>query len=182
MLGLGVFFEVSLSLERCMSAPRPTRPTADLPPPSGARLRGWAFALLGRKEWSRQALHARLLSTGADPQEVDTLLTELVASDYQSDARTASMTVRTNVRKGRGPARIRQDLKTRALDPSLAADDLAETDWLAVAVALREKKFGVALPTDRKEQARQLRFLQYRGFDGDTCRKTLRYCADDDAD
>ena len=149
-------------------------------PPTGARLRGLAFALLGRREWSKQALHDKLLQSGADHAEVAELIEEFVEKDYQNDSRTAQTAVRTNLRKGRGPARIKQDLKSRELDPNLATDTLAETDWLAMAVALRVKKFGEALPTDQKEKARQLRFLQYRGFDGQTCQKALRWT--DDAD
>ncbi|MEY2863711.1 MAG: hypothetical protein RLY58_1418 [Pseudomonadota bacterium] len=166
-----------------MATHRPTRaPVTETVPPTGARLRGLAFALLGRREWSRQALHTHLVSTGAAIDEINILMDELVASDYQSDARTASMAVRSQVRKGRGPARIRQDLKTRALDPALAAEDLADTDWVTLARQLRERKFGSAWPSDRKEQARQLRFLQYRGFDSETCRKACQAAPTDDDD
>ena len=31
----------------------------------------------------------------------------------------------------------------------------------------RERKFGAELPRDFKEKARQMRFLQYRGFEQD---------------
>lgn len=160
----------------------PNTPADQTAPPSPARLRGLAFALLGRREWSAQQLTQKLLETGADAAHVAELVAELIASDYQSDQRMASMTVRANLRKGRGPARIRQDLKARALDPTLAHDQLAETNWLAVAVALRVQKFGAEPPNDLKEKARQLRFLQYRGFDAEVCRKALqlREWAEDD--
>jgi regulatory protein len=143
--------------------------TSPKPPPSGARLRGLAFAMLGRREYSQQEFKQKLLDLEADPTEVDELVTEFQTSQYQSDQRMADMIVRANVRKGRGPVRVKQTLRERSVDAELVQDHLAETDWLALARALRVKKFGVELPTDQKEKARQLRFLQYRGFDMQTC-------------
>lgn len=50
-----------------------------------------------------------------------------------------------------------------------------EVDWLAQAVEARVRKYGNAIPTDPKEKARQLRFLQYRGFGADVCFDALKY-------
>jgi regulatory protein len=41
----------------------------------------------------------------------------------------------------------------------------AEQDWSALAREMRQKKFGADVPSDFKEKARQMRFLQYRGFE-----------------
>ena len=46
-------------------------------------------------------------------------------------------------------------------------------DFLALARAARLRKFGPELPKDRKERARQARFLQYRGFSNDHIRVVL---------
>lgn len=156
----------------------PSNPPAA--PPSPARLRSLAFALLARREWSRQALSEKLLESGAAADQVEALVAELVDSQYQSDERMAHMLVRANIRKGRGPARLQQDLKQHAVASELAEPDIKQTDWLALAIELRQKKFGTALPTDRKEQARQVRFLQYRGFDISTCQRAIRYNEDND--
>ena len=143
------------------------------PPPTGARLRGLAFAILGRREHSEQELKQKLLELEADPVEVAAIVEEFKSQNYQSDQRMAEMIVRSNVRKGRGPARVKQTLRERHVAPELAQENLEETNWLALARALREKKFGAELPTEAKEKARQLRFLQYRGFDGSTCSKAV---------
>lgn len=143
------------------------------PPLTGARLRGLAFAMLGRREHSEQELRQKLLDLEADPTEVAAIVAEFKNEQYQSDQRMAEMIVRANVRKGRGPARVKQTLRERHVALELAQDDLEETDWLALARDLRAKKFGAELPTDMKEKARQLRFLQYRGFDGQTCSKAV---------
>ena len=50
-----------------------------------------------------------------------------------------------------------------------------EVDWLAQAVEARVRKYGDSIPTDPKEKARQLRFLQYRGFDMGICFEALKY-------
>ena len=147
--------------------------TKPKPSPSGARLRGLAFAMLGRREHSEQEFKQKLLDLEADPIEVDAIVEEFKSQNYQSDQRMADMIVRANVRKGRGPARVKQTLRERHVAPELAQENLEETDWLAMARALREKKFGAELPTEAKEKARQLRFLQYRGFDGSTCSKAV---------
>ena len=38
-------------------------------------------------------------------------------------------------------------------------------DWIAMAKQIRKKKFGPKLPVEFKEKARQMNFLQYRGFE-----------------
>ncbi len=156
------------------------KPARSAPIPTGARLRQLAFAYLGRREYSKQMLIDKLAETGADLNAIQQLVDELADSCYQSDSRMASMTVRSNLRRGRGQARIRQDLQKYRIDPTLAADELAATDWLQQAIQLRIKKFGAALPTEAKEKARQFRFLQYRGFDLDVCRQALAWQEDDD--
>jgi regulatory protein len=143
------------------------------PAPTGTRLRGLAFAMLGRREHSEQELKQKLLDLEADPVEVEAIINEFKSERYQSDQRMAEMIVRANVRKGRGPARVKQTLRERHVAQELAQNDLEETNWLALARELRTRKFGADLPTDMKEKARQLRFLQYRGFDGQTCSKAV---------
>jgi len=39
---------------------------------------------------------------------------------------------------------------------------------------VRQKKFGKAMPADYKEQARQSRFLQYRGFSTEQIRRLFK--------
>ena len=46
-------------------------------------------------------------------------------------------------------------------------------DFAALAKATRSRKFGPEIPKDRKERARQARFLQYRGFSNDHIRAAL---------
>ena len=57
-----------------------------------------------------------------------------------------------------------------------SADNLVDgVDWLKLAVSARTKKYGDDIPTEPKDKARQLRFLQYRGFNTDICFEALNY-------
>ncbi|MBT8092507.1 MAG: RecX family transcriptional regulator, partial [Gammaproteobacteria bacterium] len=40
-------------------------------------------------------------------------------------------------------------------------------DWTEMAREIRARKFGRARPADFKDKARQMRFLQYRGFESE---------------
>ena len=55
-------------------------------------------------------------------------------------------------------------------------------DWLKLAVIARTKKYGDNVPTEQKDKAKQLRFLQYRGFNTDVCFAALNYTTDTLAD
>ncbi len=48
-----------------------------------------------------------------------------------------------------------------------------DQDWSALALEVRRKKFGEIEPVDLKDKARQMRFLQYRGFESDQVRAAL---------
>lgn len=114
------------------------------------------------------AAHQTLLA------KVDALVAELAEQGYQSDERTTQALLRTTVYKGQGRKRLLYSLKRQQLDAGSIADELQTTNWLKQAILTRQKRFGKALPTAPKEKARQLRFLQYRGFEADVCYKAIR--------
>ena len=131
--------------------------TTEKAPPglTGTRLRSYAFAVLTRREYSK-----------AD-------LIEFARENYQSDQRVAEMTVRSQVRKGKGPNRIKLALHSKKLDQALVREDLKEIDWYAQAYELKVTKYGTAVAKDPKEKAKQIRFLQYRGFEMDAIFKAI---------
>ena len=164
-----------------------------------SRLRWLAFYYLSRREHARGELKQKLLDKDQDPQKVEALLDEFAEKGYQSDWRTALMLIREGMRKGRGRQRIKQDFYKRKLDipsnidelidmASAESDEFADfidedapeegVDWLRLAVEARVRKYGAAVPDNQKEKARQLRFLQYRGFKSDICFDALRYDLD----
>lgn len=145
---------------------------------TGSRLRSYTFALLAKRDYSQGELQNKLLPLAANPLEVAALLEELVLRDYQSDQRVAEQTLHSQLRQGKGWAQIQQKLKQKQLDPELVATELADVDWLAQAYALKCRKFGSAVEIDAKRKAKQVRFLQYRGFDLNVCFAAISKVAD----
>ena len=60
------------------------------------------------------------------------------------------------------------------MDSSLISEELKETDWAEQAYQLKVKKFGTEVANEPKLKAKQIRFLQYRGFDMDAIMKAIR--------
>lgn len=147
---------------------------------TGARLRSYAFALLTRRDYSKADLEAKLNQYAIDPEEVANLVDELAQQNYQSDQRVAELTLASQLRKGKGLQRIKQALKAKQLDTELITEELSEVDWLDQAYQLKTKKFGMEVETDPKLKARQIRFLQYRGFDMGIIMKAIARTSDEE--
>lgn len=166
-----------------------------------SRLRWLAFYYLSRREYGKAELKQKLLDKEQDPDKIDALLDEFAEKGYQSDYRTTIMLIRENIRKGRGRARIKQEFYHKKItmpgnidelidmanaeseEFSEFIDDSAENlvegvDWLKLAVTARTKKYGDDIPIEQKDKAKQLRFLQYRGFNTDICFAALNYTLD----
>ena len=137
-------------------------------------LRQKALKLLARREHSRAELARKLAPLGTT-EEIATLLAELERTKLLSDARVAEAYLRSHSQRF-GIARLRQGLRTKGIEGELAERQLAAADFpeeLDRARALWGRKFGAA-PADRREWARQARFLQARGFSTDVIRHLLR--------
>ena len=131
-------------------------------------LRGRALALLTRREHSRSELRRKLAESGGAAEDIEPLLEELAQRRLQSDGRFAESFIRSRAERGYGPRMIAADLKARGLDAEAVSQALAGSgyDWAEQAVAARQRRFGRDLPQEPREKARQMRFLQYRGFTG----------------
>ncbi|MDI1301010.1 MAG: regulatory protein RecX [bacterium] len=132
--------------------------------------------MLTRRDHSRQEISRKLLEQGGQADLVVALLDELVERGLQSDIRFAEVFVRSRAERGCGPRSIMADLRSRGVDSELveAALQASPYDWQQQANILRERRFGRAVPVEMREKARQLRFLQYRGFSGAQAGKALR--------
>jgi len=117
------------------------------------------------------ALRSELATRGFGEPAIDAAIDELTESRALDDQRYASNLVQRHLARGHGPGRIRQELKALRVEAELidaALDDGA--DWAALCRQVRERRFGTDYPADRAEKAKQLRFLQYRGFSADHIR------------
>ena len=163
-----------------MRRPRP-EVAAKAAQANGHAVRTAALALLAGRDFTRHELSERLLRKGYARELVELVIAELVAENLLREERYAEQFVGQNSRRGRGPARIRMDLRQRGVDPETIDTALKqnEVDWAATARATRIRKFGPEVPADRRERAKQARFLQYRGFSSEQIRAALGPAEDD---
>ena len=126
-----------------------------------------AMDYLARREYGRLELQAKLVSAGFNTETGRVAVDRLASESLQCDRRFIENFIQSRINKGKGPIRIRIELEERRLESELVDEVLSECDedWFAMARNIREKKFGTELPADYKEKARQMRFLQYRGFE-----------------
>lgn len=71
--------------------------------------------------------------------------------------------------KGYGPEWITQELRLKGIPLEMIAQhlDIADNAWFTEVRKVWQKKFKGKLPTDFKSKAKQVRFLQYRGYTRD---------------
>ena len=132
-------------------------------------IRKKAMDFLARRDYGRDELARKLAEKGYRRSVVDDELHRLAEEGLQSDTRFAESFVQSRVNQGKGPVRIRADLRQRGIRDGVIESALEEAacDWYKLAREERVKKFGEAVPDAFKEKARQMRFLQYRGFEQD---------------
>ena len=149
-------------------------------------LRARALQYLARREYSRTELRSKLLkyvqrdvdaefdAGQSQPVELDMLLNDLAARGWLSDERAATQLVHTK-RSRFGMQRITHELRQKGIAEELidAALPALKKSELEAAREVWKKKFGVP-PQDQKEKARQMRFLQSRGFSLDAIFKVLK--------
>jgi regulatory protein len=140
-----------------------------------------ALALLAGRDFTRHELVERLSRRGYQPALVQSAVAGLVAENLLREERFVELFVTQHSSRGRGPMRIRQDLRQRGIEPEAIDSALAAggVDWTESARVARRRRFGTAVPADRRERAKQARFLQYRGFSSDQVRAALGPGEDD---
>jgi regulatory protein len=143
-------------------------------PQEAMSLRNRALGLLARREHSRTELQRKLAPHAEEPEQLIALLDELAQRGWLSDARFAEALIHDKQAKF-GTARLAYELRERGVEESVIRDQLAEMkeSELERAHQVWQSKFGV-LPEDAKARAKQMRFLQSRGFSLDVIGKIMR--------
>jgi regulatory protein len=92
----------------------------------------------------------------------------LRAQGLQSDERLTEAFIRARSNRGRGPMKIRMELREKGVSDELIQSgfDTCEVDWFDLVAVVAQKKFDDA-PLDVKGLAKRSRFLQQRGFSFD---------------
>ena len=139
---------------------------------SESRIRSVVLALQTYREHGAKELEAKLTRKGYDSLTSAQVIDDLRESGLVSDQRFAEAFVRGHAARGHGPVRIRYELRELGVTSDLIEGALGaqEFDWSGLAAEVRERKFGTAIPPTYAVRAKQMRFLQYRGFSTDQIR------------
>lgn len=126
-----------------------------------------AMDYLARREYGQRELVRKLITAGFGAEIANAEVEKLTSENLQDDRRFVESFAQSRVNQGKGPVRIQLELSERGLGAGLIEDVLisVDEDWFALAREIRQRKFGDDLPQDFKEKAKQMRFLQYRGFE-----------------
>lgn len=138
---------------------------------SDRQIRDSIVRLLARREHASAEVRQRLEARGFEGDRIEHYIASFQQAGLLSDARYAENFARARSQRGYGPRYIRQALMAK----EIAAADISKAlagvgDWGELAVSARIKRFGEALPAGFEERARQMRFLQQRGFEHDDIR------------
>lgn len=132
-----------------------------------------ALNLLARREHSRHELQNKLLQKNFPQELIATVLDKLATEGLLNDQRFCEAFIHSRTNKGYGPLRIKEELRQRGIPAEIISAYL-DNDWLSRIDTIRRKRFGTEMPKDPRERARQIRFLQYRGFTLEQINKALK--------
>ncbi|MSP53223.1 MAG: regulatory protein RecX [Gammaproteobacteria bacterium] len=140
--------------------------------PTTPNLRKICMDLLAYREHSRLELRNKLLLREFEPESIEPILDSLVRDNLLNDQRFAEAYTRMRARRGFGSIRIKQELNERGIANELITNAIRSTelDWWQLVAEQKQKKFGTVVAKDFPERAKQMRFLQYRGFDNEQIR------------
>lgn len=126
--------------------------------------------LLAKREYSKLELIQKLTLKEYQPDDIDGVIAKLIEQDYQNDERFAKSFVKMRVNQGKGKLLISQQLKQKGINEF----DFSKFNFNTLAKELRLRKYGETEPKNYTEKAKQMRFLQGRGFSFDEINATFK--------
>lgn len=116
--------------------------------------------MLARREHSVLELTQKLNDKDYAIDEIEQAISLLIEQKYQSNARFAAEFVQMRVNQGKGSRLISQQLKQKGIEDF----DFKNFDFFALAKSVKIKKYGEMSAKNYQQKAKQMRFLQSRGF------------------
>ena len=134
-----------------------------------------AMDFLALREYGQKELINKLRSKGFSYEISSSVVERLTEDGLQNDSRFIESFIRSRIKQGKGQLKITQELEKKNLPSQsiYSALDNLDMNWLDLAHEVRIKKFGSNLPDDFNKKAKQIRFLQSRGFENDIIKKIL---------
>jgi len=130
--------------------------------------------MLAQREHSRLELARKLARYTEDQSEIEQVLDDFQRRGWLSEQRVVEQ-ITVSRRRRFGARRIAHELREKGIseDAIGAALPQLKDSELAAAREVWRRKFG-ALPANARDKARQMLFLQGRGFDPDVIRQLLK--------
>lgn len=100
------------------------------------------------------------------PQEIEAVIEYCQQHHWLDDKRFAENLLKSRSRKGYGPRRIQMELQQKGVESSVIDYVLAESEinWLELANAEIDKKFGKQDLADWKIKSKAYNYLSYKGY------------------
>ena len=138
-------------------------------------LRDRALRFLARREHSRAELARKLSVHAEDTAEVERVLDDFERRGWLSERRVVEQLVHAR-RPRYGARRIERDLREKGISGEAVAAALADLKGgeLEAAREVWRRKFGGRQPRGPADRARQVRFLQGRGFGLEVILKVIK--------
>ena len=141
-----------------------------------ARLLDRAIRILAMRDHSEQELRRKLVAPvmskngpealDVTPDELEQVVAWCIENRYLDDNRFVGQFIASRSRKGYGPARIRQELSQKGIARQVVDQAMrkCDIDWVSLARAQAQRKYGEPLPSAFAEKVKIQRFLLYRGY------------------
>ena len=132
-------------------------------------IRQSAVKYLAIREHSTLELTRKLLKKNYDDLLVREVLHELTLQGLLSDERFTEQYIRYRKNRGFGSLHIQTELRERGVSEELISKyiDASDKSWNELVQQVQQKRFGNEIPEDFAEKAKQIRFLESRGFTSD---------------
>ncbi|OIZ94451.1 hypothetical protein A1D18_06350 [Candidatus Rickettsiella isopodorum] len=119
---------------------------------------------LARREHTRFTLREKLVKKGFLHQSIGAVLDILTQQGFLNEVRFCETFIQKRIRQGYGPIRITTECHQYGISNDIIFSQLPQDEefWLTIIQKTLQKKFRPSCLL--KEQSRQIRYLQYRGF------------------
>jgi regulatory protein len=133
--------------------------------------------LLVAREHSIRELSRKLTKRGYEDEVIALAIDSMVADGSLDETRYCEAYIYQRYNRGYGPSRISQELHERGVDRLVVQQMIndPELDWFSSAQQVYTKRFGSdKAGLERKQIAKQQRFLRYRGFSHEQISEAMR--------
>ena len=120
--------------------------------------------LLARREHTSKELFSKLKSRVESADLLTEEIKKLKNQGLINHERFAEQFIHSRSKKGYGPLRIKQELKSKGIDGKTSQLIMEDVDWNILCLEVLNKKLNTLALSDDKQELKIKNFLNYRGF------------------